>query len=117
MRVGFESYEVQTSLGKRLLQILLGTGSSSLSLCARFAPGLQTGVPSTGRMTTLEAFPLPPNAVLPFSPPWSVPTMPSYTSLAKGITWLSVITFIELEDAAATLPDLQLRKLVEHRPS
>jgi hypothetical protein len=38
--------------------------------------------------------------------------MPSHSSLAKGITWLSLTTFVELEGAAATLPDLHLRKLV-----
>jgi hypothetical protein len=49
--------------------------------------------------------------------PWSVSSTPSHSSLAKSITWPSLITFIELEGAAATLPDLHLRKLVGHRPS
>lgn len=60
-----------------------------------------------GWMTSLEAYSFLPTVALPLRTPWSVSTVPSHSSLAKGINYVavtSIITVIELGGTAATLP-------------
>jgi hypothetical protein len=72
------------------LQVLLATEEAKLSLMRMFCTGTSDGSPVNGWMTALEAYSFLPNVALPLRTPWSVFTLPSHSSLAKGINYVAV---------------------------